>query len=77
MSYNQTHPKLHKAYGQLAEYYRPFGIQFYHVTSRKIRQKYSDLSGKIVVYTPDKLRVKSENVTREFTAAGKTEKDLR
>ena len=69
--------RLHKAYNGLAKKYRPMGINFYHVTTSKVTKKYSDMAGKIIMFRPERMRIKNEDVTEIFSGGGKKEEDLR
>ena len=69
--------RLHKAYNRLAKKYRPLGINFYHVTTSKVTKKYSDMAGKIIMFRPERMRIKNEDVTEIFSGGGKKEEDLR
>ena len=57
--------RLHKAYNRLAKKYRPMGINFYHVTTSKVTKKYSDMTGKIIMFRPERMRLKNEDVTEK------------
>ena len=44
--------------------------------SSKLKQEYEKYSGKIVMFRPDLIREKTENIAEEFVAAGKRGDDL-
>ena len=70
----QNYTKLQKSYERFADTFRPYGINFYHVKSNMRTKQYSDLCGKVVMYYS--RNIWKENMTRMFSAAGKTETEL-
>ena len=73
----QKYERLHKAFGKLAEFYRPFGINFFYTNSKKLSNEHLSMAGKIVLYRPHLLEQRKERQSAMFIAGGKSEDDLR